>query len=303
VTNTSGVDINIGSVTPPAAPFAIVANGCGGVLAPGATCAVTIVFTPTAPGGASSSVTVSGDGLSVSSSLVGAGQAPNVPTPGSLVIAPGSANYGTGSVGTSFPARTFTVTNPGQSAVAIAGSGLSGSGADQFAIVTNTCGGSLGPGASCTIDVSSTVTRQGTLTGTLGIVGTAGEAGQATLRVRGTVPLFTPTLLMNPGVVSAGEVTVAIGAGFPADIDVQLAFRDELPFTTVHTDASGAFRYDFLVLRNGIRIGGRQVIAVDQPQFSGVFAPLLIDLATFRPAGFSSPAFTSGIRSLVSRGG
>ena len=108
---------------------------------------------------------------------------------------------------------------------------------------------------------------------------------------------------MNPGVVSPGEVTVAIGSGFPPNIDVELAFRDEPAFATVQTDATGAFRYNFLVLRNGIRIGGREVVAVDQPQFSGVFAPLLIDLATFRPAGFSSPAFTSGIRAMVSRGG
>jgi WD40-like Beta Propeller Repeat len=303
VTNTSGVDINIGAVTPPAAPFSIIANGCGGVLAPGATCAVTIVFSPTAPGGASSSVSVSGDGLSVSTSLVGVGQSPNVPTPGSLTIAPGSANYGSGAVGSSFPAKTFTVTNPGGTAVTIAGTGLSGSGADQFAIGPNTCTGSLGPGASCTVAVAATLTREGALSATLGILGTAGEAAGATLRVSGTVQLFTPELLMNPGVVSAGEITVAVGSGFPPNIDVELAFRDEAPFATVHTDAAGAFRFNFLVLRNGTRIGGREVVAIDQPQFTGVFAPLLIDLATFRPAGFSSPAFTSGVRSMVSRAG
>jgi hypothetical protein len=108
---------------------------------------------------------------------------------------------------------------------------------------------------------------------------------------------------MNPGVVSAGQVTAAIGTGFPPNIDVQLAFEGEAPFATVHTDAAGAFRFDYLLLRNGIRIGGRQVIAVDQPQFTGVRAPLLIDLATFRPSGFSSPAITNGVRSLVSRSG
>jgi hypothetical protein len=98
-------------------------------------------------------------------------------------------------------------------------------------------------------------------------------------------------------------VTVAIGEGFPPNIDVQLAFEGEAPFTTVHSDGAGAFRFDFLIFRNGIRIGGRQVIALDQPQFSGVRAPLLIDLATFRPAGFGSPAITNGIRALVSRNG
>ena len=303
VTNTSGVDINISAVTPPTAPFSIIANGCGGALAPGATCAITIVFSPTAPGGASSSVGVSGDGLSVSASLVGNGLAPPAPTPGSLTMKPASANYGSGPVGTSFPAKTFTVSNPGQTAVTISGTGLSGTGADQFAIGTNTCTGSLAPSASCTIDVAATVTREGAMSATLGILGSGGQSAQATLRVRGTLQLFTPTLKMNPGVVSAGEVTVAIGSDFPPNVDVQLAFFGEPPFATVHTDAAGAFRYDFLILRNGVRIGGKQVVAIDQAQFSGVRAPLLIDLATFRPAGFSSPAFTSGVRSLVSRGG
>ena len=59
----------------------------------------------------------------------------------------------------------------------------------------------------------------------------------------------------------------------------------------------------YLLLRHGVRIGGRQVVAVDQADFSGVRAPLLIELAASRPTGFESPAITSGVRSLVNRGG
>ena len=103
VTNTSGVEINIGVVTPPTAPFVITANGCGGILSPGATCAITIVFRPTAVGGASSSVAVSGDGLSVSVSLVGVGR-----SAGALSIAPTAAIYGPADIGTSLPGRSAT---------------------------------------------------------------------------------------------------------------------------------------------------------------------------------------------------
>jgi hypothetical protein len=108
---------------------------------------------------------------------------------------------------------------------------------------------------------------------------------------------------MNPGVVAAGGVTAVIGSAFPPNIDVQLAFENEPAFTTVHTDGDGAFRFDFLILRNGVSIGGRQVVVVAPAEFNNVRAPLLIDLATYRPSGFSSPAITSGVRSLVSRGG
>jgi hypothetical protein len=295
ITNTSPVEINIGSVSSPAAPFSIIGNSCGGVLPSGATCAVTVVFTPTAVGGASSSVTVSGDGVSVSVSLIGTGRGS-----GLLTIKPASANYGSAVVGTVLPAKNFVVSNPGQSPVSLAGVSLAGGGADQFAVVSNGCTGSLAVGASCTIQVAGTVTRAGSLTATLDVLGAGGLSAHATLRLGGE---FTPTLKMNPGVVSAGEVTVAIGEGFPPNIDVQLAFDGEAPFATVHTDATGAFRFDYLLLRNGVRIGGRQVIAVDQADFSGVRAPLLIDLATYRPSGFSSPAITSGVRSLFSRGG
>ncbi len=262
---------------------------------------ITVVFRPTAAGSASSSITVSGDGLSVTTSLVGVGRP--LATAGALSINPTAANFGTAGIGATLPARNFTVSNPGQTAVTITAVTLSGVGADQFAIATNTCTGSLGPGASCTISVSSTVTREGSFSATLTISGAGGQSAQAALRVRGTAEVFNPTLLMNPGVASPGEVTAAIGSDFPPNIDVQLAFAGEAPFTTVHTDAAGAFRFNLLILRNGIRIGGRQIVAIDQPQFSGVFAPLLITLATYRPSGFSSPAFTSGVRSLVSRGG
>ncbi len=306
VTNTSGVLINIAGVTPPTAPFSITANSCGGVLAPGASCVVTLVFAPTAVGGASSTVTVLGDGLSVSSSLVGTGRA--LPTAGSLTIAPAAADFGSILVGSTSTATSFAVSNPGQTAVSFSGVSLSGVGADQFTIVSNTCTGSLASGASCSIIVSATATREGAFSATLSVLGTGGQAAQATLRVIGTTivtvtEVFTPTLKMNPGVVSAGEVTVAIGEGFPPNIAVALAFAGEFPFATVQTDAEGAFRFNFLVLRNGVRIGGKQVVAVDQPLFTGVFAPLLIELASYRPSGFASPAITAGVRSLFSRGG
>lgn len=305
ITNTSGVAINISAVTPPAAPFSVTANTCGGVLQPGATCSVTMVFSPTAAGSASSSVNVAGDGLSISASLAGIGRIP-APTPGSLTIKPTSANYGTVTVGSSVAPKKFVVSNPGQTAVTIVAVGLTGAGFDQFSIVPGGCPGSLAGGTSCTVQVGATATREGTMTAILGVTGAGGESAKATLRIKGApaaiVP-YTPTLKMNPGVVSPGQVTAAVGSDFPPNIDVELAFEGEAPFATVHTDAAGAFRFDYLVLRNGVRIGGRQVIAVDQPQFSGVRAPLLLGLGTFRPSGFSSPRFGSGVRTLVTRGG
>jgi hypothetical protein len=300
VKNTSAVPINIGAVAPPAGPFAITANTCGGPLKPGASCVITLVFSPTVGGGANSSLPVSGDGLSVSVSLSGVGRQ-TLPIPGSLKIKPTAANYGGAIVGTPLGAKKFVVTNPGQSDVTIGAVGLSGTGADQFAIASNTCAGVLAAGASCNISVSAIVTRAGAMTATLGVIGTAGESTQATLRISG---FYNPALVMNPGVVGPGQVTIATGIGFPASADVQLGFPNELPFATVHTEPDGSFRYSLLAMRNSVHQGGSvQVLALDQPGlFTGVFAPLLITLGTFRPSGSTGPAFNSGVTSMLSRG-
>jgi hypothetical protein len=251
--------------------------------------------------------------LSVSTSLVGVGRAappPTNPTPGSLVINPTAADFGSSIIGTALPPRNFTVSNPGQTAVPLTGVTLSGGGADQFTIISNSCSGALNAGATCTITVRSTPTRVAASSAQLRVTGSGGQSAQATLRVRGLPAppppeqTFNPELRMNPGVIHSGEVTTAVGSAFPPDIDVQLAFAGEAPFATVHTDATGAFRFDLLILPNDPRIGGFEVIAIDQPLFSGVRAPLLIDLATYQPAGVDNPALTgSGVLKLVTRGG
>ena len=185
----------------------------------------------------------------------------------------------------------------------LAGVGLGGAGADQFQVTGNSCGATLAGGASCNVAVAATITRAGATSATLGVLGTGGQSAQATLRLTGTVQLFTPVLKMNPGVVRPGDVTTAIGTDFPPNVDVELAFTGEAPFATVHTDAAGAFTFALIILRNGIRVGGHEVVAIDQPQFSGVRAALLFDLATYRPSGINSPAITNGVRAMYSRSG
>jgi hypothetical protein len=300
LTNSSLAEVTIASVTVPAGPFSITVNNCPSLLPAGASCTVTMVFRPTAVGAASSTLTVSGDGLTVTTSLTGTGRTPTGPTPGFLTVKPISANYGSGPIGTAFAAKTFTVSNPGQTSVSITSVTIGGGGADQFAITSNGCTGTLAPAATCKVLVSATVTRDGSFSATLDISGSGGASAHATLRIGGQ---FTPILKMNPGVASPGEVTAAVGSEFPPNIDVQLAFDGELPFATVHTDASGAFRFDVVLLSHGVRIGGRQIVVIDRPEFSGVFAPLLIELATSRPSGFNAPLFTSGVRALITRGG
>ena len=95
VTNTSASPLSVTTTTASANPtdFAVLANTCaGGELAPGASCSLSLVFSPTATGArtATLSVTDSG-GLSHVAALSGVGLAP---PPG--VVGPGSGGGGSG---------------------------------------------------------------------------------------------------------------------------------------------------------------------------------------------------------------
>ena len=57
-----------------------------------------------------------------------------------------------------------------------------------------------------------------------------------------------------------------------------------------------------LILPNGRRLGGYQIVALDQPQFSGVRAPLLVNPASFEPSGANDAGLTNGLRTLYGRG-
>ncbi|HXT22109.1 MAG TPA: choice-of-anchor D domain-containing protein, partial [Thermoanaerobaculia bacterium] len=83
------------------------------------------------------------------------------PTP--LTANPTSLTFATQNVGTTSAAQTVTVRNPGTATVTL--SGIT-TGSTEFS-QTNTCGASLGAGASCTVNVTFTPAAAGARTGTL----------------------------------------------------------------------------------------------------------------------------------------
>ena len=133
-------------------------NTCGGSVAPAGSCTISVTFAPTASGTRSGSVTIS-DNSSTKSQVItlsGAGTA--------VAAAPASLKFGAQTVNTSSPPQTVTLKNVGATAVALNGITTSG----DFA-QTNTCGASLGAGASCTVSVTFTPTAAGARTGSVTI--------------------------------------------------------------------------------------------------------------------------------------
>lgn len=157
VTNTGGVvsgalGVGLGSLNP-AGDFTITANGCAGQsLGPGATCTVTVQFTP--PAGTTGSETAS---LAVNASPGGnpsVGLSGTSYTPAVISMQPPSGFTGFGNVpiGNSSIFQ-FTLTNSGSQA---AGAPSISTSNPLFTISGSTCGGGIS--TSCTFDVTFTPT-------------------------------------------------------------------------------------------------------------------------------------------------
>jgi hypothetical protein len=86
-----------------------------------------------------------------------------------LTASPTAASFGDQLVGATSAAKTVTISNTGTAAATVSGISVSG----PFA-QTDTCGGSIAAGASCTAAVTFTPTAGGAATGTLVVASNAG---------------------------------------------------------------------------------------------------------------------------------
>ena len=133
------------------------ATTCTATLASGASCTISVTFTPTAVGNITGGIGITGSaGLIAVAGLSGVGTGPA----GSLSWT--SLSFPAQSVGTTSYAQGVTLTNVGTSPMAITGIGVTG----DFAM-TNNCGSGLGAGSYCSISFTFSPTATGTRTGTL----------------------------------------------------------------------------------------------------------------------------------------
>ena len=136
-------------------------NTCGASLAGGASCAVTVQFVPQASGSRTASVSINDSDPSSPQvvSVSGTGTA--------ISVSNKTLSFGSTKVGKS-ASKTVTVTNLGSAPVSVTSIAVSGTNAGDFP-QTNTCGGSIAGGTSCTITVTFTPTATGSRSATLTI--------------------------------------------------------------------------------------------------------------------------------------
>ena len=123
-------------------------------MASGASCVITVTFRPTAQGVRTASVSIADNAP---------GSPQTVPLTGRATFlkwSPRSMFMGDQKVGTSSPAQTITLANVGTAPIALFSIQVGGVNPGDFT-QTNTCGSSLNPGASWTIQVTFTPTAAG----------------------------------------------------------------------------------------------------------------------------------------------
>ncbi len=172
-------------------------------LAVGASCSISVTFSPGAPGSRVASLTVADDAAgsphSIDLSGTAAAAAPAV------ALTPTSLTFGSQTSGTTSPAQSTMLTNSGNAPLTISGIGLAGTNPDDFA-QTSTCPlspSTLAAGAACTISVTFSPTASGSRSASLSVADDAAGSPQ-TVALSGTGALPAPAVALAPTSLSFG---------------------------------------------------------------------------------------------------
>ncbi len=182
-------------------------NNCGKSVAVGASCSITVTFTPQDGGTRSADVTITDntEGGMQSVSLTGVGAYPKV------VLIPSTLAFGSTEVKYSSAAKTSTVKNDGKVTLIISKVELSGANPSEYS-ETNNCIGSFASEAKCTITVIFTPTASGAQDASLTITDNT-STGTSTLNLTGSGALPKATLTPSTdsfGTIKVGKTSAAI---------------------------------------------------------------------------------------------
>ena len=163
-------------------------NNCnvGAAMAAGASCTVTVYFTPTATGSRPASLTFTDTAGTQTVTLAGTGAAP---TAG---VSPGALTFTSTQVGqTNATPQTVTLTNTGLGPWTLTNLALAGANSGNYS-QTNNCnvGAAMAAGASCTVTVSFTPTATGSRPASLTFTDTVATQ-TVTLAGTGAAPILS----------------------------------------------------------------------------------------------------------------
>jgi hypothetical protein len=310
IRNNGMVATSMLAATVTATEFAITSNTCQGTMvAPMATCAVSVTFSPTSTGMKSAILRVTGTGgETVAANLRGLGAATG------FTITPMTVDFASIGIGNSAD-RMVTVTNIGSNTSAVPMATLGGANLNQFTVATNNCTAALQAAGTCTILLRFTPTTAGDKSATLTVTGNAGESATANLGGSGLIgaitfmgPMAFPVTLVgqtstatyivaNSGMVDTGAVTITYGGPNAAEFTTMgnncttLAPAVQCTVTVLFTPTSGGDKNASLVVTGAAGPSGQR--ALTATAFSALaLAPATLDFGTQTVGTMSTPPRT-----------
>jgi len=212
LTNTGTGPLQVSTVAV-AAPFSRT-NSCSASLAPAASCAISVSFSPTAVGSFSGTLTIAGNAGTQTVGLTGSGSA-------QVTVSSSSLSFGTLAVGNTSAAKTVTLTNRASVAFGMTNVGASAG----FAIASNTCGASIAAGASCVAGVTFSPTAVGAATGTLTFTDSALNSPQTvSLTGTGSAPVTISATSLTFSSTAVGSTSSARTVTVTNNQNVALSF-------------------------------------------------------------------------------
>jgi trimeric autotransporter adhesin len=183
-------------------------NNCPLSIAAGGSCTFTFIFSPTAAGSRTATLTfVDGVGTQVLQ-LSGTGTATTAPQ---AALNPNPLAFPSTAVGASSQTMTMSLGNNGNAALAITSISITGTNASSFS-QTNNCGTSLPLDSSCLITITFKPTAAGALSATVTVVDNASGSPQ-TATITGTGTAATaPQATLNPNPLTFPSTTVGSSA-------------------------------------------------------------------------------------------
>ncbi|HLQ32217.1 MAG TPA: choice-of-anchor D domain-containing protein, partial [Chloroflexota bacterium] len=209
-------------------------SNCGNSLAAGASCTISVAFTPTMPGLLTGTITIADNAADSPQKINLTGNA--VDTGPAVKLSPISLTFPSQALGTISAPQTVTLTNTGNAALTIASIVPSG---DFFPASGITCpnGGSVAAGASCTINVSFAPTAIGTRAGAITITDNAGGSPHV-INLIGTGTPSGPAVNLSTGNLSFGSQP--LNTTSPTQV-VTLTNGGTVMLTITSVDPSGDF--------------------------------------------------------------
>lgn len=314
VTNGGSTSVNVTTTTVGGTnpgDFSLSNNTCAGAtVTAGGSCAFDVTFAPAAGGARAGTVGVahSAIGSPLVVALTGSGV---VPTPG-IAVTPASIAFGNVVTGGQSTVQNVTVSSTGSGSLALGTFSITGTNANQFSIVSNTCGATLAPGGTCVAGLRFAPTTDGSKSATLNI---PSDAGTRTVGLSGTGT--PPALVASPTSVDFGDIsTTAVSTTRTVSIrnttffgvqigTVTLGGADASQFQKVSDSCSNSTLFGSGSCSIGLRFAptttGPKVAAMSVPH-NGAGSPLTVPLAgngTGGGGGGGSPAVGLNTTSLA----